>query len=268
MPFSVKSLIFIVSSYSLAILANPAYCDAPEPWAIGLQDSASPIMEGITNFYHDLSFVMALVGTFVGYLIFRMLYLFKYSAENNQPARIIHHTNIEIVWTIMPAVVLMFIAVPSFALLYSMDEIVEPALTVKVIGHQWYWSYEYSDYINDESESLCFDSYMVPEEDLQIGQLRLLEVDNRVVVPVNTHVRFIVTAADVLHSFAIPSLGIKLDALPGRLNQTAVFIKRVGVFYGQCSEICGINHGFMPIVIEAVDLENYTDWISNKLEDI
>jgi len=148
-----------------------------------------------------------------------------------------------------------------------MDEIIAPAITIKTVGHQWYWSYEYSDYTNDEDDTIMFESYMIPEEDLTLGQLRLLEVDNPMVIPVNTHVRLIITAADVLHSWAVPSLGIKCDAVPGRLNQSSIFVKREGIFYGQCSEICGVNHGFMPIVVEAVSLPNYISWVANKLSE-
>ena len=136
-----------------------------------------------------------------------------------------------------------------------MDEVVDPAVTIKAIGHQWYWSYEYSDYNQSDEQGINFDSYMIPEDELELGQLRLLEVDNRVVIPVNTHVRMIMTSADVLHSWAVPSLGVKTDAVPGRLNQTPIFVKREGVFYGQCSELCGANHAFMPIVVEAVSLQ-------------
>ena len=190
----------------------------------------------------------------------------KYDESFGEPIE--GNTNLEIVWTVTPSFILMVIAIPSFALLYSMDEIVDPSLTLKVIGHQWYWTYEYSDYsVNDEG-SIVFDSYMIPEDDLELGQLRLLEVDNRVVLPVNTHIRIIITAADVLHSWAVPALGIKCDAVPGRLNQTSLFLKREGVFYGQCSEICGANHGFMPIVVEGVQLNDYLNWVSNKLEDM
>jgi cytochrome c oxidase subunit 2 len=178
----------------------------------------------------------------------------------------VHGTTIEIVWTITPALVLMIIAVPSFALLYAMDEIIDPAITLKIVGHQWYWTYEYSDYCADGSEPIAFDSYMIPEDDLTLGQLRLLEVDNRVVLPVDTHVRLIITAADVLHCWAMPSFGVKMDACPGRLNQTSIFIKREGTYYGQCSEICGVNHGFMPIVVDAVSLEDYVRWVSSKIE--
>ena len=146
-----------------------------------------------------------------------------------------------------------------------MDEIIDPALTIKVIGRQWYWGYEYSDYATFDGKSIEFDSYLVPEEELQTGDLRLLEVDNRVIVPVNTHVRVIVTAADVLHCWAVPSLGVKLDGVPGRLNQTSFLANREGVYYGNCSEICGVNHGFMPIVVEAVKLENYCAYIDTML---
>ena len=166
-----------------------------------------------------------------------------------------------------PSLILIIIAVPSFALLYSMDEIVDPSITLKAIGHQWYWTYELSDYSENDENSIVFDSYMVPEDDLTLGQLRLLEVDNRVVLPIQTHVRVLVTAADVLHSWAVPSLGVKCDAVPGRLNQTSIFLQRPGVFYGQCSEICGVNHGFMPIVVEGVSLDEYITWLSNKLEE-
>ena len=177
----------------------------------------------------------------------------------------IEGTTIEIVWTIIPAVILVFIAFPSLQLLYSIDEVVDPSLTVKVIGHQWYWSYEYSDV---EGEAIEYDPYMIPTSDLDLGDLRLLEVDNRVVLPVNTHVRVIVSGADVIHSFAIPSLGVKVDAVPGRLNQAPLLINRPGVFYGQCSEICGSDHSFMPIVIEEVSQEKFINWIKGKQKEM
>jgi cytochrome c oxidase subunit 2 len=173
-------------------------------------------------------------------------------------------TLIELIWTITPALVLIAIAFPSFKLLYLLDEVIDPVITVKGIGNQWFWSYEYSDYVNDTGETIEFDSYMVPDSELEPGQLRLLEVDNRVILPVDTHIRFIVTARDVIHSFAVPSLGIKLDALPGRLNQTSVILNREGVFYGQCSELCGILHYAMPIVIESVSLDKYLLWLSSQ----
>jgi cytochrome c oxidase subunit II len=183
--------------------------------------------------------------------------------------RITHGTVLEIIWTITPSIVLLLISVPSFALLFTMDEIIEPLITLKAIGHQWYWSYEYSDYLsngeNGNTVTLNFDSYMLPQEELKLGDLRLLEVDNAVVLPVKTPIRVLITATDVLHSWAVPSLGIKMDAVPGRLNQVSFTIKREGVYYGQCSEICGVNHGFMPISIRAVSLESYCNWLSFNL---
>jgi len=240
--------------------------DVAESWQVGFQDPATPIMEGIINLHHDLMFFICVISVFVSWMLARTIWHFQ--IENNiQPSSLTHGTLIEIIWTITPAIILLIIAIPSFSLLYALDEIVSPTITIKTIGHQWYWSYEYSDYTNENNEFLNFDSYMISEEDLEIGQFRLLEVDNKMVVPVNTHIRIIVSAADVLHSWAIPALGIKCDAVPGRLNQASLFIKREGVYYGQCSEICGINHGFMPIVVEAVKLPDYISWISNKFND-
>jgi cytochrome c oxidase subunit 2 len=241
--------------------------DSPEPWQIGFQDPATPIAQGIQDLHNDIFFFMVFILTFVVWMLGRTLWHFQES-KNPIPTKIIHGTTIEVAWTVTPSLILMIIAIPSFALLYSMDEVVDPAVTVKAIGHQWYWSYEYSDYTTSDNQSILFDSYMIPEDDLEIGQLRLLEVDHRVVLPIHTHVRMIITAADVLHSWAVPSLGVKCDAVPGRLNQTSLFLNREGVFYGQCSEICGTNHGFMPIVVEGVSLEDYISWISNKLEEI
>ena len=252
----------------LLILLSPVFtlADAPESWQMGFQDPATPVMQGIIDLHHDIMFFMFVILVFVLWMLSRTLYHFHQS-RNPIPEKIIHGTTIEIAWTVAPSLILVLIAIPSFALLYSMDEVVDPAVTIKAIGHQWYWSYEYSDYNQSDSEGIAFDSYMIPEDELELGQLRLLEVDNRVVVPVNTHVRMIMTSADVLHSWAVPSLGVKTDAVPGRLNQTPIFIKREGVFYGQCSELCGANHAFMPIVVEAVSLDNYISWVSSKLEE-
>ena len=170
-------------------------------------------------------------------------------------------TLIELIWTITPAVILILIAFPSFKLLYLMDEVNDASMSVLAEGHQWYWSYQYPDFLNLEDEFIEFDSYLVPESDLDNGALRMLEVDNRVILPELTHVRFIITSGDVIHSYAVPALGIKCDAYPGRLNQVSVFINREGVFYGQCSEICGILHSSMPIVIESVSLEKFLSWL-------
>ncbi|CAJ1963300.1 unnamed protein product [Sphenostylis stenocarpa] len=241
-----------------------AHCDAAEPWQLGFQDAATPIMQGIIDLHHDIFFFLIQILVFVLWVMARALWCFRHKM-NPIAQRIVHGTTIEILWTIFPSFILMFIAIPSFTLLYSMDDVVvDPAITIKAIGHQWYWSYEYSDYNNSDEQSLAFDSYMIPEDDLELGQLRLLEVDNRVVVPAKTHLRVIITSADVLHSWAVPSLGVKCDAVPGRLNQISTFIQREGVYYGQCSEICGTNHAFMPIVVEAVSTKDYGSWVSSQ----
>jgi len=239
--------------------------DSAEPWQTGFQDPATPVMEGIINLHNDIMFFLVVIGTLTGWMLFRTCVGYDESVSP-VASKVVHGTTIEIIWTITPALVLIIIAVPSFALLYAMDEIIDPAITLKVIGHQWYWGYEYSDYSEEGSEPIAFDAYMIPEEDLEPGNLRLLEVDNRVVLPVDTHIRLVITAADVLHCWAVPSFGVKMDACPGRLNQTSIFIKREGVYYGQCSEICGVNHGFMPIVVDAVSLEDYVGWVSSKIE--
>jgi len=251
--------------YFTFLILFPCSLDYAYPWQISFQDPATPVMEGIIALHHDLMFILSIIGTSVIWLLLRTTYLF-YHKVNLVPAIITHGTTIEVVWTITPSIILMVIAVPSFALLYSIDEVIDPAVTIKVIGHQWFWSYEYSDYSGLDSNGIAFDSYMVSDDDLGIGQLRLLEVDNRVILPSNTHIRALVTSTDVLHSWAIPSLGVKMDACPGRLNQVSIFIKREGVFFGQCSEICGIQHGFMPIVIEAVCVEDYIKWVSVQNE--
>ena len=257
-------MVFFIMAF---LCPSLVFLDAPLPWQIGFQDPATPIAQGIQDLHHDICFFMVVILTFVIWMLCRTLWHFHWT-KNPVPSKIIHGTVIEVAWTVTPSLILMVIAVPSFALLYSMDEIVAPSITLKAIGHQWYWTYELSDYSTSDEASIVFDSYMIPEDDLTLGQLRLLEVDNRVVLPVQTHVRVIVTAADVLHSWAVPSLGVKCDAVPGRLNQTSFFLQREGVFYGQCSEICGANHGFMPIVVEGVSLDEYISWISNKLEEL
>jgi cytochrome c oxidase subunit 2 len=241
---------------------------------IGFQEASSPIMEGIIDLHNSITFYLIVIFVFVFWIFVTILINFYYRVENPNISEdiqmrediyksnnIVHGTILEIVWTILPSVILLFIAIPSFALLYAMDEVIEPGLTFKAVGHQWYWSYEYSDF-SDEFE---FDSYMLSEDDLRIGDFRLLEVDNNVVLPVDTHIRVIVTAGDVLHSWTIPAFGTKVDAVPGRLNQLSIYPKREGVYYGQCSELCGVNHGFMPIVVKVVSITDFINWIqSNK----
>ena len=251
------------------------YSDAAESWQLGLQDPASPAVEGMIFFHNYLCFFLIVIGVFVFWMLYKAVLDFdgkaadgSYSKFVKTPQRFTHSSLLEIIWTILPAVILILIAVPSFALLYSLDEILDPQITLKIVGHQWYWSYEYSDYLTTQSdEGFGFDSYLLSADDLTPGAFRLLEVDNRVILPVNTHIRLLVSAADVLHSWAVPSFGIKVDACPGRLSQASLFLKREGVFYGQCSEICGINHGFMPIVVKSVSISEYLAWLSVKLLD-
>ncbi|YP_271958.1 cytochrome c oxidase subunit II (mitochondrion) [Orbicella faveolata] len=226
--------------------------DGAEAWCSGLQDMADPVVEETLFFHERVMFLLVIIIPVVLWLIGEAL-------KNKFYDRfLVDGTFWEIIWAIIPAVILVLIALPSLKLLYLMDEVVSPALTIKAVGHQWYWSYEYSDY---EGETLGFDSYMLPTSDLTPGENRLLEVDNKLILPILTHIRLLVTGADVLHSFAVPSLGLKIDAVPGRLNQTGVFIKRPGYFFGQCSEICGANHSFMPIVIKGVWVEEYLHYL-------
>nr|AAR32867.1 cytochrome oxidase subunit II [Basileuterus rivularis] len=217
---------------------------------LNFQDASSPIMEELMEF-HDHALMIALA------ICSLVLYLLTHTLTEKLSSNTVNAQVIEIVWTILPAMVLVTLALPSLRILYMMDEINEPDLTMKAIGHQWYWTYEYTDL-----KDLTFDSYMIPTADLPLGHFRLLEVDHRVIVPMNSTIRVIVTADDVLHSWAVPSLGVKTDAIPGRLNQTSFLASRPGVFYGQCSEICGANHSFMPIVVESTTLADFENWSS------
>nr|YP_006575871.1 cytochrome c oxidase subunit II [Calosoma sp. BYU-CO241]ACZ58520.1 cytochrome c oxidase subunit II [Calosoma sp. BYU-CO241] len=222
---------------------------------LNLQDSASPLMEQLMFFHDHTLMILIMITILVGYLMFTLFfnkYINRYLLEGQM---------IEVIWTILPAITLVFIALPSLRLLYLLDEVSNPSLTLKSIGHQWYWSYEYSDF-----KKLEFDSYMTPTNELENNSFRLLDVDNRVILPFNSQIRILVSATDVLHSWTIPALGVKIDATPGRLNQTNFFMNRSGLFYGQCSEICGANHSFMPIVIESVPTKTFVNWISKMSE--
>ena len=239
-------------------------CDAPEPWLIGFQDGATPTFEGITELHDTIFFYLILIGIGVTWVILSVVMNFNSTTSPISHRYYNHGVLIELIWTITPALVLIAIAFPSFKLLYLLDEVISPSMTIKAVGHQWYWSYEYSDFVDENGDSIEYDSYIVPDSDLEDGQLRLLEVDNRIVVPVDTHIRFVVTASDVIHDFAVPSLGIKIDCCPGRLNQTSIVAGREGVFHGQCSELCGVYHGFIPIVVEVVSLDNYLVWLDSQ----
>ena len=218
-----------------------------------LQDAATPIIFELISFHDHAMTIVVLIISLVGYGLVSLT-LNSLSRRYTYEAQLI-----ETVWTVLPAILLLFLALPSLRLLYLIDEITDPLITLKAIGHQWYWRYEYSDF----KHSVSFDSYIVPTDELTSGQYRLLEVDNRAVLPIQFELRLLVTAADVIHSWTVPSLGVKADAIPGRLNQLNVAITRPGVYYGQCSEICGANHSFMPIVIEAVDYKSFFQWLAN-----
>jgi len=250
----------ILSSFGL-IIYN---CDVPSPWGLYFQDSASPQMEALVELHNNIMFYLTAILFSVGWILLSIIrnYYYKKSIISNK--YLTHGTLIELIWTVTPALILILIAFPSFKLLYLMDEVTDPNLTLSVEGHQWYWSYQYSDFLNEDEEFIEYDSYMVPDSDLEKGAFRMLEVDNRIILPELTHTRFMISAADVIHSFAIPSLGVKCDAYPGRLNQMSVHINREGIFYGQCSEICGILHSSMPIAIQSVSLEKFLLWLKSQ----
>nr|UJG45120.1 cytochrome c oxidase subunit 2 [Tachinidae sp.] len=222
-------------------------------WAmLSFQDSSSPMMEQLI-FFHDHALLILLMITVMVMYLMVMLFFNKYVNSY-----LLHGQTIEIIWTILPTIILIFVAFPSLRLLYLLDEINEPTITLKTIGHQWYWSYEYSNF-----SSIEFDSYMIPTNELSKNGFRLLDVDNRIVIPMNSQIRILVTAADVIHSWTVPTLGVKVDGTPGRLNQTNFLTNRPGLYFGQCSEICGANHSFMPIVIESIPTNYFIKWISN-----
>jgi cytochrome c oxidase subunit 2 len=256
-------------------------------WKFGFQDPATPIMEGIIDLHNHIFFYLILIFFFVGRLFFDTMYVYFYwmrypptylharelrmlMLEGN---KVSHGTLLEIIWTVTPSIILVVIAIPSFALLYSMDEVLDPMLTVKAIGHQWYWAYEFSDfgfYENNNWQSLpiIYDSNMMFEDELFFGEHRLLQVDRPITLPTDVHIRIIITSMDVLHSWAVPALGVKVDAVPGRLNQTFIYLNRPGSFYGQCSELCGVNHGFMPIHVRAVDMHTFNRFLNDKLPSV
>jgi len=257
-------LIFITIISTLVLSSTKVICDAPIAWGLYFQDSASPQMEALVELHDNIMYYLVAILFVVGWIQAAIIRNFESSKSPISNKYLNHGTLIELIWTITPALILVLIAFPSFKLLYLMDEVTDPSLSVLAEGHQWYWSYEYPDFLNSDGDFVEFDSYLVPESDLEEGSLRMLEVDNRVILPEITHTRFILTAADVIHSFAIPALGIKCDAYPGRLNQFSVLINRLGTFYGQCSEICGILHSSMPIVLESVPLVKFLSWLQEQ----
>jgi cytochrome c oxidase subunit 2 len=230
----------------------------PEPWQLDFQEAATPVMEQLHYFHNLLLVIIFSIVAIVCSVLFYILYRFN-SKRNPVPNRFAHNVKLEVFWTLIPVVILVIIAIPSLRILKFAETIPDHELTVKVVGYQWYWGYTYPD-----NGNFSFDSNIIQDKDLQPGDLRLLEVDNKIVIPVNTKVRFLITAADVVHSFAVPSFGVKTDAIPGRVNHTWVRVTKPGVYYGQCSELCGVGHGFMPIKVEVVSKEEFEKWVEES----
>lgn len=250
---------FLFSVIALCLgFSGAALADLPRDWQLGMQEAASPVMEKFQEFHHFLLIVIVAIAIFVTLLLAYTCW--RFSAKRNPvPSTTTHNTLLEIIWTGVPVLILMAVAVISLRSLYFAERIEKAEMTLKVIGYQWYWGYQYPDFNN-----LAFDSYLVPDKDLKSGQPRLLETDRHVVLPVDTVIRVQLTAADVIHSWAVPSLGVKKDAVPGRLNETWLKINKPGTYYGQCSELCGSGHGFMPITIDAVSKEEFAAWVKNR----
>jgi|TARA_B100000315_G_scaffold243056_1_gene266021 cytochrome c oxidase subunit 2 len=232
-----------------------AVASEPKPWQLGFQPAASPTMERITDFHDGLLWVIFVIAAFVlGVMAYACL-RFRES-KNPTPSRTTHNTLLELVWTAVPVIILVAIAIPSIKLIYSADRIEDADMTLKAIGHQWYWTYEYPDHGN-----FTFDANMLAVDDLKDKSKRMMETDERIVLPVGKKIRLLITADDVLHNWAVPSFGIKLDAVPGKLNETWVQINKPGVYYGFCSELCGTNHSYMPIAVEAVSEDEFKAWV-------
>ena len=248
-----KKILLIISSFF--ITAN-VFADQPKDWQLGFQNPASDGMRDIVNFHNNLLLpIIIAISVFVLFLMLYACVRFRASANPN-PSKRTHNVTVEILWTLIPCLILIVMAVPSFKILYKQDTIPKADVTVKAVGYQWYWGYEYPD------ENIIFDSYMVETKDLKENQPRLLTVDHEVVVPVNKVVKVLITANDVLHAWALPSFGVKRDAVPGRINETWFKAEKVGTYYGQCSELCGIKHAFMPITVKVVSDEDYQEWLT------
>ena len=248
-----QKTLFILST--LILLPSKVSADQPRDWQLGFQDAASQSMYEIVSFHNSILLpIITAISVFVLFLMAYACFRFRES-RNPNPSKTTHNVAIEVLWTLIPCLILIVMAVPSFKILYSQDTIPKADVTIKAIGYQWYWGYEYPD------ENIIFDSYMIEDKDLLPGQPRLLAVDNEVIVPVNKVVKVLITANDVLHAWALPAFGVKRDAMPGRVNETWFKADRVGTFYGQCSELCGIKHAFMPITVKVVTDEEYQEWL-------
>lgn len=228
-------------------------------WTSSFQDGANEWIYGIIELHDKIIFYLLIVFTVVLWILGRIV--IKMNTSRYHLPNLSHNNILEFIWTIIPAGILWTIGIPSLKFLYMIDQILEAEITIKAIGNQWYWSYEYEN--SNENQNLIFDSFLIGENDLNLGELRQLTVDNYLILPTHTNIRMLVTSNDVIHSFAVPSLGIKCDAIPGRLNSFAFNINRKGIFYGQCSELCGVLHGFMPIGIKAVNVESYLNYLNS-----
>jgi cytochrome c oxidase subunit 2 len=248
-----KKILFIILSY---FVASSTFANQPKDWQLGFQEAASSSMREIVNFHDKLLLpIIIAISVFVLFLMVYACIRFR-ASRNPNPSTTTHNVAVEVLWTLIPCLILIVMAVPSFKILYKQDTIPKADVTVKAIGYQWYWGYEYPD------ENIIFDSYMIETKDLKKDQPRLLAVDNEVVVPVNKVVKVLITANDVLHAWALPSFGVKRDAVPGRINETWFKAEKVGTYYGQCSELCGIKHAFMPITVRVVSDEEYQEWLT------
>ena len=248
-----KKILLTISSIFISL---EVFADQPKDWQLGFQNPASDGMRDIVNFHNNLLLpIIIAISVFVLFLMLYACVKFRASANPN-PSKRTHNVTVEILWTLIPCLILIVMAVPSFKILYKQDTIPKADLTIKAVGYQWYWGYEYPD------ENIIFESYMIEEKDLRADQPRLLAVDNEVVVPVDKVVKVLITANDVLHAWALPSFGVKRDAVPGRINETWFKAEKTGTYYGQCSELCGIKHAFMPITVKVVSEEEYQEWLS------
>ena len=248
-----KKILLIILSFFITL---EVFANQPKEWQLGFQNPASDSMRDIVSFHNNLLLpIIIAISVFVLFLMLYACVRFRASA-NPIPSKRTHNVTVEILWTLIPCLILIVMAVPSFKILYKQDTIPKADLTIKAVGYQWYWGYEYPD------ENIIFDSYMIEEKDLRADQPRLLAVDNEVVVPVNKVVKVLITANDVLHAWALPAFGVKRDAVPGRINETWFKAEKEGTYYGQCSELCGIKHAFMPITVKVVSEEDYQEWLS------
>ncbi|MBT3170035.1 MAG: cytochrome c oxidase subunit II [Rhodospirillaceae bacterium] len=247
---------------TIMIGGGVAMAQAPKEWQMGFQEAHSPTMERIISFNSILFWICVAMSIFV---ISLMVYIiFRFSAKRNPtPSKTSHNSLIEVLWTVIPVIILVAVAIPSFRLLYFMDRTSEAEMTIKAIGQQWFWTYEYPDL----GEDISFDAFMIAEDELEEGQIRLLATDESVVVPIDTNIRLLVTATDVIHAWAIPSFGVKVDGIPGRVNETWFRVDAEGTYYGQCSELCGKDHAFMPIQVKAVSKEAYAEWVAYAKEE-